>query len=486
MNDILLLFPRPSPSSPQRNPALSIFFPGEAAARAGFAVDYWDERFDSGALLAAKMEHAKAFGVSALSGYQLGRAAKLLRECKKHYPDRPTILGGVHATFSPQSCLAEPYIDYVVMGEGEERLPALLSAIRRGYGWEVIDGVGYRTEEGAVRVNTRLHILNLEHRYTSPLSSRTMRYFKLAAARDEVILPTSRGCPWANKQRACAFCSVRDQYLGTYRPVPYGRWAEDLDRLYWEVPFFRLELQDENAAHFLTHPEYARFLYQREIKYHLHLRADQLQKIETVQFLAQTGCQRVHVGVEAASDRVRNDIYHKGERLEDFYNVAHLLAGYGIEGVYTFIVGAPTETREEIEQTLRLSDELSNIHPRGMCRATFYVLMALPGTDIYTQAEQAGWKLPHTLKEWTKVSAATNPAVPRYLNNLYYIAGLHHNRFHKTPQNFPGAWRALIAPFEALCALRWHTRCFGGFAVERVAIEALLGIASRRNPSGPT
>jgi len=66
MSDILLIFPRPSATSPQKNPAISIFYPGEAAVQAGFEIDYWDERFDDFSELEIKAERAKIFGISSL------------------------------------------------------------------------------------------------------------------------------------------------------------------------------------------------------------------------------------------------------------------------------------------------------------------------------------------------------------------------------------------------------------------------------------
>ncbi|MGC9611136.1 MAG: cobalamin-dependent protein, partial [Minisyncoccia bacterium] len=374
MCDILLIFPRPSATSPQQNPAISIFYPGEAAAKEGFIVDYWDERIDSFSDLEEKAQRTKVFAVSSLSGYMLGRAIKILKWCKKNYPDKPTILGGVHATFMPEMSLRENYIDYVVLGEGEERLPKLLRAIFRGNGFEEIDGVGWKNN-GQILVTKRTKLFDLKENYVSPVSERTIKYFKIAATRNEVILPISRGCPWANLLKACTFCSVRDQYLGTYRHVSFKKWSADLETIYHWYPFNLLEMEDENSAYFVKNPEYALFLQKMGIRYHLHLRADQLQNETTVKHLAETGCHRIHVGVESGSDRIRNEIYRKGERVECFSITASLLSKFGIEGVYTYVIGAPTETRVEMMQTLELTDKLSRLHPKGKSRSTVYVLM---------------------------------------------------------------------------------------------------------------
>ena len=475
-----MIFPRPSETSPQKNPPLSIFYPGEAAARQGFQVEYWDERVDSWPDLKEKALRAGVFGISSLSGFMLSRTIELLKWCKREHPDKPTILGGVHATFLPENCLQENYVDYVVLGEGEDRLPKLLQAMQSKISFEEVDGIGWK-ENGKIRINPRTKVFDFQNAYVSPLSERTEKYFKIAAKRNEVILPISRGCPWANNKRACSFCSVRDQYLGTYRFVLPEKWIADLECIYKIHPFTSIEMEDENSVHFVTSIEYAAALKHKDIKHHLHLRADQLQNEETVRRLAENGCNRIHVGVESGNDRVRNEIYHKGEEAKCFTKASSLLAKYGIEGVYTYVIGAPTETKAEMIQTLELTDKLSCLHPKGKSRSTVYVLMALPGTDIFIEAQKAGWWFPKTMEEWSKVSAAYNPTLPAEMNNVYLVAGLHHNWYHKTRQNFPGKWRLAILPFQALVEFRWKLKFFKFFAVEKFIIEKLIHWRSRQS-----
>ena len=481
MSDILMIFPRPSATSPQKNPAISIFFPGEAAAKSGFEVDYYDERIDNFSDLKEKAAKAKIFGISSLSGFMLGRTIELLKWCKTIYPEKPVILGGVHATFLPENCLENNLVDYVVLGEGEERLPRLLKTVlNRKEEPKEIDGVGYK-KNGNIIINPRTKIIDLKTNYVSPVSERTEKYFIAAAKRNETILPVSRGCPWANKTRACTFCSVRDQYLGTYRFVPFEKWNADLEKIYALHPFSLLELEDENSVHFVKNPEYAEALKNKGIKFHLHLRADQLQKETEVANLARLGCLRIHMGIESGSQRVRNEIYKKGEDKGHFLKASFLLSKYGIEGVYTYVIGAPTETKKEMMETLALSDLLKSIHPKGKARATVYVLMALPGTDIFEDAKKAGWWFPKTMEEWANVSAAYNPTLPQETNNIYLIAGLHHNWYHKTRQNFPGPWRLLIAPFQALVEIRWKLKFFKFFKIEKFLIEKLISWRSKKS-----
>lgn len=477
--DILLAYPLPSMSSPQKNPALSIFYPGEATTKQGFTVNYWDERFENIEGFKEKAKKANVIGLSSLSGFQLSRTIKILKWCKENFPQKPTILGGIHATFLPENSLKEFFVDYVVMGEGEERLPRLLKAIYLRRGLEEIDGIGYK-KASRIIIQPRTSLVDLQKNYVSPISKRTEKYFKISAERNEVIIQTSRGCPWS--RHTCTFCSVGQQYLYTYRPIPFELWQEDMEKIYSLYPITFIELEDENSLHFVRNiDKYGTYLKNKNIKYQVFLRANQLLDEDLIKKLAETGCLRIHIGVESGNERVRNQILRKGEKLEDFYSVAKLLSKYGIRTIYTYIIGNPTETREEMMETLRVSDEISRIHGRKKSRSTIYILMVLPGTPIFKEAKKWGWSSPRTMEEWSKVSAAYNPDLPGEINNVYYIGGIHHNRYHKTAQNFPGLWRLLILPLEILCEIRWHLRFFKYFRVERFFIEKLLSWRSKKS-----
>ena len=542
---ILMVYLRPSPVSPQKNSALSVIYPGRAAEEAGHDVDYWDARLDSEKKLWFLTEWADVVAISSLSGFQLGESIRFARRVRELYPNKPLVWGGVHPTFQPVQSLREPFVDFCVIGEGEKRFPRLLEVIEGGRGFRCIDGLGYKRtsigyepspeeEEvftdpeahpgglvlrpipgregmdrielhdamgvfGDIAVNPRGPLLDFATEYVSAVSERTLRLFRAAANRNEVIFQASRGCNWT--PTSCEFCSVGGQYTeqvpdprtgevktrSRYRFIPFELWSKDLGEIYDAEPFDFVELEDENSSHFVRDWRYAEFLRERGVKYHLHLRSDQLQDEEVVSKLAATGCIRIHIGAESGNEETLRTM-RKNESVADHYKAARVLAEYGIEGVYTWIIGNPGEKPPEIMDTLRVSDEVRALHPLGKSRATIYVLMPLPGTIAFNRAEKEGWPLPTTMEGWTDMSAAYNPTLPKWMNNIYFIAGFHHNRHHKTPQNFPGWWRLLILPFEVVMEWRWrqgirtaNIAYFSWFDLEYWCIAKLLSWRSQRS-----
>jgi B12 binding domain/Radical SAM superfamily len=382
--DVLLCFPRPSPSSPQKNQALGLFYVGESARQFyGFRVAYWDARHDKEEQFLALAARSNVVGFSAITGFQLGEFVRLASQVKERWPDKPIILGGAHATLTDvHTNLADPLVDYVVFGEGELRLPALLRAIYIPENLPAVDGIGYRGRDGKVVVQKSLHVPDLERDMPDVVNEWTLDYFLAAAKRNELILPASRGCPWSTD--SCDFCSVGPQYMDSYRKVPFRLWQRAIQEVLKHTRFGHIELEDENSATAVKPTEpYLPFLKSENITSHLHLRSDQLLDADRVRWMAEMGVVRVHVGVESGNERVLNLVMHKHESVETHYVAARNMADAGIEEVATAIVANPTETWPEMRQTLQMMEKLRKTFPPKMFRATVYVLAALPGTPVY-------------------------------------------------------------------------------------------------------
>ena len=258
--DILLCFPRPSPSSPQKNQALGLFYIGEAARQFyGFNVTYWDARHDKEEDFLKLAAKANIIGFSAITGFQLGEFVRLATQVKSQWPERPIILGGAHATLTDaHTNLADPLVDYVVFGEGELRLSALLRAIYKPEHLPAVDGIGYRNKAGGVIIQKSLHVPDLERDLPEVVTDYTLKYFVAAASRNEMILPASRGCPWSTD--SCDFCSVGLQYMDSYRRVPFPLWQRAIQKVYDHAPFSHIELEDENSATVIKSAEPIRVL----------------------------------------------------------------------------------------------------------------------------------------------------------------------------------------------------------------------------------
>jgi radical SAM superfamily enzyme YgiQ (UPF0313 family) len=73
--------------------------------------------------------------------------------------------------------------------------------------------------------------------------------------------------------------------------------------------------------------------------------------------MKKAGCSTVCLGIESGSDRILS-ILNKGTSVKKIQKIVKLINEIGIWVVGFFIIGNPSETREEMEQTLKFSKKL--------------------------------------------------------------------------------------------------------------------------------
>ena len=146
---------------------------------------------------------ADVFGISSSFTPYHHEALHVARIIKEWDAGKITIMGGSHPSCDPEEVLKSPFVDYVIMGEGEMRLPFLLNEIAKGRikGIEEMNGIGYRTD-GRVKVNAlKTFIQDLD---SLPRPARELLgpdQYRIRRKRSTMII-TSRGCP-----HGCAYCS---------------------------------------------------------------------------------------------------------------------------------------------------------------------------------------------------------------------------------------------------------------------------------------
>ena len=116
---------------------------------------------------------------------------------------------------------------------------------------------------------------------------------------------------------------------------------------------------------------------------------------ETVRLMKESGCRRVHLGLESGSQDTL-DLMNKQVTLEQGARAAELYRQAGIEVAAFFIVGYPGETVASIEETFALALSLP------LDEISFNVPMPLPGSKLF---ERLG--APDEGKDWTRENEVT-------------------------------------------------------------------------------
>src|SRR3990167_432942 len=454
---VALIYPIPSVSSPKHYPPLSILHVGEALKQAktkgksdeGYEVRYFDLRYDG--IAPDDFKWADVVGVSSMTGYQLKGAIWALKEAKKH--GKRTILGGIHGTMLPEQCLQEDFVDSVVVGEGEW---SILDAIHGGHK-QIVQAVNLRTNE-----------------MVSPVSPETLIHFRRSAKTGDTTLMTSRGCSYS-----CAFCYIVPFFHKKselwWAKVDLEEWKRDILYLRDHVGVRKLEHSDDWVGPVDRLFEILEFLRSAGIQYRPSIRAHQIND-EVAGRMKELGVEHLSIGIETASPRMLK-LVKKGNDLPDLVRCVEALAKHGLWPLLYYISGMPTETPEELNESLDFADWAYQKF-NGKVTQNWYAYTALPGNPLWDLVDKS--VLPQEMAGWSNFSL--NQTYNKQASNLYHIGGLafHRGEGDKTERNFPGWRRLLIWPFEVMASFRWQHRWFTHFETEKWFIEMLLKWASLR------
>ena len=151
-----------------------------------------------------KDSKADVFGISSSFTPYHREALEIARIIKQWDERKIVVMGGAHVSCDPKGVLRSPFVDYVVLGEGEVRFPLLLEQIGKGKvkNNEMIDGIGYR-KDGEIQINPLQNFIrdldSLPHPTRELLD---LDRYRMRKKRSTMII-TSRGCP-----HGCAYCSA--------------------------------------------------------------------------------------------------------------------------------------------------------------------------------------------------------------------------------------------------------------------------------------
>jgi anaerobic magnesium-protoporphyrin IX monomethyl ester cyclase len=350
-----------------------------AAAKAqGFDVDLIDLRALTGwdhfrQVLAERDPDVVGVTMMSVDYNPACQAAAIAKEVK---PEVVTVIGGPHVTIALEDSLRIPHVDYLVTQEGEVTFPKLLRLI------EGDDPPPYRVLRGetpdldTIPFADRGIFLDEWKKWGYDLDSPEVPFVKELPP-PFVTIVAGRGCIYN-----CAFCKPGEDYL-------FGKRTRrrSVDNVIAELRELVARYQ---IASFMFHDDC--LTEEREwvmaftekyvaggfsIPFFCQTRADILVKHEDmVARMARAGLRGYFIGFESGNDRVLRFI-RKGTTVEQNRQAARICRKYGISIWANYMMGLPTETAEEVLDTVRLMRE---IDPDYYSPAFF---TPHPGTDLY-------------------------------------------------------------------------------------------------------
>ena len=130
--------------------------------------------------------------------------------------------------------------------------------------------------------------------------------------------------------------------------------------------------------------------------------------------LANGGTDIMHIGAESGSDRILK-LLKKDSTYEEIVACNRKLAKHPqISAAYNFIMGAPTETLDDLKKTRDLMLQLVEDHPNCIIFPP-NKFRPLPGTELYDLAKKEwNYEMPDTLEEWANIEVEADISTDWY------------------------------------------------------------------------
>lgn len=429
----------------------SILFLGSFLTSNGIKVKLFDQRISSSKEILQFIESNAVthVGLSTMTGPQIIFAMDLSKKIKQLRPGIKIIWGGIHVTVAPASVLGHDFIDYIVYGEGEVTLLELLQNPDK----ETIKGT-LRKDDALEKLVPRefmdMDTVSLDWSLIDP-----QRYISIRDGRRYMSFVTSRGCSFK-----CQYC---------YNSVTKSRWRS------WSVEKVRKELEkvlkfnvsyiafmDDNLAiNVKWLSQVCEILEEKNILWYGDLRANVITQENMDKF---KNCTMVFIGAESGAQRVLDNIM-KQIKVQDIFNAARVLNDRGLRGTYSWIIGFPSETKDDVMATVNAVRKVSEIMPAAVQRLKIF--SPYPGSRLYKETVDRGYRPPATLEDWGRYTRE-HCDLP-YIKNPWWYKCISYVTFFTfySDKDIIGSigsskpiFRPVIKIYKLLSSLRWRTNFF--------------------------
>ncbi len=368
---------------------------------------------DPVAAVLREAEDAVCFGVTMLTGRPLGDALAMLRAVKQAYPALPTIAGGWHPSLFPVETLAEPSIDITVAGQGERAFAELVDRLAGDGDLSDVKGATWRGAEGKIVKNAPRALESLDNFIPPNFDLIPVERYFAFKKRRQLDYITSIGCNFR-----CAFCADPFVYGRDWKAVSSARFGDEIEALWRRYRFTDLNFQDET---YFTHRHRVAEICEEFLRRGLEfswagtLRADQGVRLpdEIWKLCVRSGLRRVLVGVETGSHEMMKRI-QKDTTIDAILETAGKCRDHGIAVIFSFIVGFPEETEEQVESTLGMIKTLRAMSPNFETPLFYY--KPYPGSALAASVTE---QVPRSLEDWARFDYVAGTAGNWVPDHLY-------------------------------------------------------------------
>lgn len=336
-------------------------------------------------------------GISVLFSTDLFNLMETCRIAKAAAPNALIVVGGLHATIYPNEIFTldrkvnggNASIDWVIRGEGENRLVEFVNFLKEGKIDRNADGL-VGTLNGEYFCNPQLetisdldsiafpayHLLPMEKYFEVNIP-----FSPVPAGERVAQLLTSRGCPIG-----CSFCSSTNMYK-KYRHRSVANVIAEIEQMKRLYSIDEIQFADDNLT---LEKDYSVSLFTELAKMGLKWCTPNGTMVNTLSpelldLMARSGLYQITLSLDSGNMKTLKNLHHKPVDLTRIPNLIKKAKEYGIFTHGTLVVGMPGETVEDIREGFDFV--LDNL---GLTSISTFIAAAIPGSELYHKSLDAG------------------------------------------------------------------------------------------------
>jgi len=299
---------------------------------------------------------------------ELECSIKMADFVKKTDQHIPILIGGPHCSMFPELALKQHHADLCVQGSADHVIIPLVEAIQGKRELSTIPGICYKDGNKISHTKPSAGFKDMD---MIPFPSRHLvdKYdygymlgVKVAKGKTTSIC-AAQGCPFH-----CSFCNLH-VHVPIYKSRSVNNIIEEIDEII-DQGYKTLAFVDDN---FMVQPKNVEkimeYIIQKDADLKIWLmgaRADVADR-NLYQKMRDAGVEHIAYGLESGNQDVL-DFYNKKLTIQQIRETVNLASEMGFFITATFILGAPIETKEHIQNTIKFAKSLP------LSGVTFYPL----------------------------------------------------------------------------------------------------------------
>ena len=313
-------------------------------------------------------------------------ALKLLNSIKNY--KIPTVLGGIHATMSPEDVIKEEDVDIICVGEGEVAIVELAKRIEKGIYYYDIPNLWVKKDGKIIRnpIGPLVELDDLPDQDWSIYEKE--RFYKPMGGKIWICgtIEFDRGCP-----HQCAFCcneglqklyNVHGFYPRHRKVEKFIEEFKDKQKKYGlQYLFVMSETFFQGEERFKKFIEMYKGI---EVPFWVETRPETVTE-EKLRKLKEVGCEGISMGVEHGSEEYRRNVLNRFISNDTIVKGFQIALKSGLRVTANSIVGYPGETRELFFDTIGINRKIRGAY------TMINIFCPYRGTKLWKVAVEKGY-----------------------------------------------------------------------------------------------